>query len=65
MVAEMNIIGEVKDQIAILLDDMVDTAGTLTMAADALKREAQKFRLLYARRAFRTRFSVSRIALES
>src|SRR2546428_3640165 len=26
VVAEMNIIGEVKDQIAILLDDMVDTA---------------------------------------
>lgn len=42
VVAEMNIIGEVKDQIAILLDDMVDTAGTLTMAADALKREGAK-----------------------
>ena len=40
--AEMNIIGEVKDQVAILLDDMVDTAGTLTMAADALKREGAK-----------------------
>src|SRR6201987_1018363 len=38
VVAEMNIIGEVKDQIAILLDDMVDTAGTLTMAADALRK---------------------------
>src|SRR5512134_1921403 len=37
VVAEMNIIGEVKDQVAILLDDMVDTAGTLTLAADALK----------------------------
>jgi ribose-phosphate pyrophosphokinase len=42
VVAEMNIIGEVKDQIAVLLDDMVDTAGTLTMAADALKREGAK-----------------------
>jgi ribose-phosphate pyrophosphokinase len=42
VVAEMNIIGEVKDQIAILLDDMIDTAGTLTMAADALKREGAK-----------------------
>src|SRR6266705_1230591 len=42
VVAEMNIIGEVKDQIAILLDDMVDTAGTLTMAADALKQEGAK-----------------------
>jgi ribose-phosphate pyrophosphokinase len=42
VVAEMHIIGEVKDQIAILLDDMVDTAGTLTMAADALKREGAR-----------------------
>jgi ribose-phosphate pyrophosphokinase len=42
VVAEMNIIGEVKDQIAILLDDMIDTAGTLTMAADALKREGAR-----------------------
>jgi ribose-phosphate pyrophosphokinase len=42
VVAEMNIIGEVKEQIAILLDDMIDTAGTLTMAADALKNEGAK-----------------------
>ncbi len=42
IVAEMNIIGEVKDQAAVLLDDMVDTAGTLTMAAEALKREGAK-----------------------
>jgi len=38
----MNIIGEVKDQIAILLDDMIDTAGTLALAADALKKEGAK-----------------------
>ena len=42
VVAEMNIIGEVKGQTAILLDDMVDTAGTLTMAAEALKKEGAK-----------------------
>lgn len=42
VVEEMNIIGEVKGQTAILLDDMVDTAGTLTMAADALKKEGAK-----------------------
>jgi ribose-phosphate pyrophosphokinase len=37
----MNIIGEVQGKIAIILDDMVDTAGTLTEAAKALKnREA-------------------------
>ncbi|MGD8389014.1 MAG: ribose-phosphate pyrophosphokinase [Desulfobacteraceae bacterium] len=33
----MNIIGEVKEKTAIILDDMVDTAGTLTQAAGALK----------------------------
>jgi ribose-phosphate pyrophosphokinase len=32
----MNIIGEVKGKTAIILDDMVDTAGTLTQAAQAL-----------------------------
>jgi ribose-phosphate pyrophosphokinase len=34
----MNIIGEVSDKTAIILDDMVDTAGTLTQAAGALKK---------------------------
>ena len=33
----MNIIGEVQGKTAIILDDMVDTAGTLTEAARALK----------------------------
>ena len=33
----MNIIGEVQGKTAIILDDMVDTAGTLTQAAMALK----------------------------
>jgi ribose-phosphate pyrophosphokinase len=33
----MNVIGEVKGKTAILLDDMVDTAGTLCKDADALK----------------------------
>lgn len=42
VVAEMNIIGQVKGQVAVLLDDMVDTAGTLTMAAEALKKEGAK-----------------------
>ena len=32
----MNIIGDVKNATAILLDDMIDTAGTLTHAAEAL-----------------------------
>lgn len=33
----MNIIGEVEGKTAILLDDMIDTAGTITQAAQALK----------------------------
>src|SRR5713226_8236894 len=35
-VAEMRIIGEVEGRVAVLVDDMVDTAGTLTTAAAAL-----------------------------
>ena len=35
----MNIIGEVEGKSCILLDDMVDTAGTLCQAAEALKGE--------------------------
>ena len=33
----MNIIGDVKDRQCVLIDDLVDTAGTLCQAADALK----------------------------
>ncbi len=35
----MNIIGDVKDRSCILIDDMVDTAGTLCQAAEALKEQ--------------------------
>ena len=35
----MNIIGEVKGKTCVLIDDMVDTAGTLCQAAQALKDE--------------------------
>ncbi len=38
----MNIIGEVEGRTAIILDDMVDTAGTLTQAADALVARGAK-----------------------
>lgn len=33
----MNVVGDVKGKVAVILDDMVDTAGTLTQAALALK----------------------------
>jgi len=38
----MNIIGEVKDRTCLLVDDIVDSAGTLCNAADALTRAGAK-----------------------
>ncbi|HPX61425.1 MAG TPA: ribose-phosphate pyrophosphokinase [Deltaproteobacteria bacterium] len=38
----MHLIGDVRGKIAVLLDDMVDTAGTLTLAAKALKDNGAK-----------------------
>ncbi len=38
-IAGMNVVGEVKGQTAILVDDMVDTGGTLIKAANALLEE--------------------------
>ncbi len=38
----MHVIGDVEGKTAILLDDMVDTAGTLTQAATALKEHGAK-----------------------
>jgi ribose-phosphate pyrophosphokinase len=36
-VAEMKIIGEVTGRTAVIIDDIVDTAGTITAAADAIR----------------------------
>ncbi|MEP6512022.1 MAG: ribose-phosphate diphosphokinase [Dokdonella sp.] len=38
----MNIIGEVKDKVCVLVDDIVDTAGTLCSAAAALKKNGAR-----------------------
>jgi ribose-phosphate pyrophosphokinase len=38
----MHVIGEVRDRDAILLDDMIDTAGTITQAVSALKGEGAR-----------------------
>ena len=38
----MNIIGDVKNKICILLDDIADSAGTLCNAAEALKKDGAK-----------------------
>ncbi|KFI31598.1 phosphoribosylpyrophosphate synthetase [Haematobacter missouriensis] len=41
-VAEMTIIGEVEDQICLIIDDICDTAGTLVKAADLLLENGAK-----------------------
>lgn len=41
-VANMQIIGDVKDADVILVDDMVDTAGTITMAANLMKQSGAR-----------------------
>ena len=38
----MNIIGDIKDKRVILVDDMIDTAGTITHGAKALKERGAK-----------------------
>jgi len=38
----MHIIGDVKDRTCIIVDDMVDTAGTLCKAAEAVKKQGAK-----------------------
>ena len=42
----MHLVGDVTDKIAIIIDDMIDTAGTLTQAASALKKHGA--RTIYA-----------------
>ncbi len=41
-VASMEIIGDVKDANVVLVDDMVDTAGTITKAADLMKSKGAR-----------------------
>ncbi|MDE6417962.1 MAG: ribose-phosphate diphosphokinase, partial [Duncaniella sp.] len=42
VVANMTVIGDVKDKDVILIDDMVDTAGTITKAADLMKQNGAR-----------------------
>jgi ribose-phosphate pyrophosphokinase len=46
--AIMNIIGDVKGKTAIILDDLVDTAGTLTKVAQAIKEKGGASKVLAA-----------------
>ena len=47
----MNIIGEVEDRTCLLVDDMVDTAGTLCGAANALKKNGARKVVAYSTHA--------------
>ncbi|MDA9372365.1 ribose-phosphate diphosphokinase, partial [Porticoccaceae bacterium] len=47
----MNLIGEVKDRTCVLVDDIVDTAGTLGKAAEALKNNGAAKVVAYATHA--------------
>lgn len=38
----MSIVGDIKDKRCIIIDDMIDTAGTITLAAKALKEKGAK-----------------------
>ena len=44
----MRVIGDVKDRDVVVLDDMIDTAGTLTAACKAIKDEGAKKIFAYA-----------------
>jgi len=57
----MNIIGEVKGKSCVLIDDLVDTAGTLCHAAHALKEAGAKRVIAYITHAVLSGPAVSRI----
>ncbi|MFV9511733.1 ribose-phosphate diphosphokinase [Tepidibacillus sp. LV47] len=42
VVEVMNIVGNVEGKVAVLIDDIIDTAGTITLAANALKEAGAK-----------------------
>ncbi|MDR1367582.1 MAG: ribose-phosphate pyrophosphokinase [Candidatus Accumulibacter sp.] len=58
----MNIIGDVKDRTCVIMDDIVDTAGTLCKAAAALKKDGARSVLAYCVHPVLSGHSVERIA---
>jgi len=58
----MNVIGEVDGKTCVLVDDMVDTAGTLCLAAQALKDEGAVKVVAYATHAVLSGGAVGRIS---
>ena len=58
----MNVIGEVKDRTCVIMDDMVDTAGTLCKAAQALKDHGAAKVLAYCTHPVLSGSAVQRVA---
>ena len=58
----MNIIGDVKDKVCVLIDDMIDTAGTLCNAGSALKKHGARRVVAYITHAILSGPAVSRIS---
>jgi len=58
----MNIIGEVNGRSCVIMDDMVDTAGTLCKAAQALKERGAKKVLAYCTHPVLSGAAISRIS---
>jgi ribose-phosphate pyrophosphokinase len=57
----MNIIGDVRDRTCVIMDDIVDTAGTLTKAAQALKDEGARHVVAYCTHPVLSGGAVARI----
>ena len=58
----MNIIGDVKDKNCIIIDDMVDTAGTVFNAANALKNAGAKDIYMFASHALLSGNAVEKLS---
>lgn len=60
-VSNMEIIGSVKDKNVVIIDDMIDTAGTLCKAAELIMEEGAKSVLAYATHGLFTSTAIERI----
>jgi ribose-phosphate pyrophosphokinase len=57
----MNVIGEIEDRNCVIMDDMIDTAGTLVKAADVLKERGAKSVYAYCTHAVFSGPAIERI----
>jgi ribose-phosphate pyrophosphokinase len=55
------VVGEIKDRVCVLVDDMIDTAGTITKAADALLDQGAKSVVIAATHAILSGPAVDRL----